>query len=788
MDNWSTDKEFLETFRAEAEEHLGNLNEGLMELENSPGSEDLIKKLFREAHTLKGSAGMMGFTSIRDLAHHAEDILSAVQKGQTELTKEVTDLLLESLDRIEELLPVAGETSVEADVSDLIKKLDDVECSEAPPAAGKTSPEGPASVEPQAEEKEPETPPEATVVENPPKLESVPDIAAGNNGKQEPEEPLAPPKTTAKPQRPQQQKRSDPTIRVNIERLDKLLNLMGEVLVNQLDTEGQVDHLSDIHIQTRDLKDAFGKIIREVEDLKKEIDPDKIALLDQQLHQADENANAILEQLDRTASHLKENTSNRRIALDELQDRTLHVRMLPISTIFGLYPRVVRDAAGSCGKKVNLVIEGEKTELDKRILEQISDPLMHIIRNSVDHGIEVPSTRARDGKPEEGTVKLSATQRGDKVEITVEDDGGGIDPANLKRIAVAKGLAAVESDITDEEALDLIFQNGFSTATKVTSISGRGVGLDVVKNNIEKLEGTVAIDSTPGQGTRFTVSLPVSLAIFSGLLVECNDSKFVIPLASVQEMVSIKQEQIQTLGNHRGFLMRGYATPLVDLLEFLGNEVTEMEGDSINAVLVGSGKNRMALQVGRFHGEQDVVIKSLGSFLPRLPNIAGITILASGEAVVVLNINELITSIKSGTLRSSRKLQSVEKSVDVERKVRVLVVEDSLVVRELQRNILESAGYMVATAVDGEDALTHLAKDEIDCIVTDIEMPRMNGFELTSAVRKNEVTKDTPVIMVSSLSNEDDKQRGIDVGANAYVVKGTFDQHNLLSTIERLVA
>jgi len=793
VDNWSTDKEFLETFRAEAEEHLRNLNEGLLELESSPGSDDLVKKLFREAHTLKGSAGMMGFTSIRDLAHHAEDILSAVQKGQTALTKEVADLLLESLDRIEELLPVAGEVDAEADVSDLIEKLDNVESSA--PAAGEAS---------GREEEQPAGPPELSVVEAEEATEKkqpgeeqvqeeearVPAPGAAQGG-----QPPAGRTATAASQKPvassaeSRAKRSDPTIRVNIERLDKLLNLMGEVQVNQLDTESQVNNLSEIHGQARELKDAFARIIREVEDLKKEIDPDKIATLDHHLHQADENTHEILEKLDRTASHIKENTSSRKIALDELQDRTLHVRMLPVSTIFGLYPRVVRDAAGSCGKKVRLEMEGEQTELDKRILEQISDPLMHIIRNSVDHGIELPSYRTQSGKPEEGVVRISAAQRGDKVEITVEDDGAGIDPAALKRTAVEKGLAVSVDEISDEEAFDLIFRNGFSTAREVTSISGRGVGLDVVKNNIEKLEGSVNIDSKPGTGTRFTVSLPVSLAIFAGLLVDCNGTKFVIPLASVQEMVSVRKSDIQTLGNHRGFIMRGDATPLVDLLDFLGGESNESDSDSIHAVVVGNGRSRMALQVERLLGEQEVVIKSLGSFLPRLRNIAGITILASGEAVVVLNVNELISSIKAGgETVALRAPKDSGNGKAVERRIRVLVVEDSLVVRELQRNILESAGYKVETAVDGEDALAHLSKDKIDCIVTDLEMPRMNGFELTSAVRKNEATKDTPVIMVSSLSNDEDKQRGMEVGANAYVVKGTFDQHNLLSTIERLVA
>lgn len=763
MDNWSTDKEFLDTFRAEAEEHLRNLNEGLMELENSPGSEDLIKRLFREAHTLKGSAGMMGFTSVRDLAHHIEDILSAVQKGQTQLTREVTDLLLESLDRIEELLPLSGASDSGAEVVSLIDKLDSVECKDSV-GSGKAAPS--LGFDPGSPEQSDPDP----VAVKPDPQESVPGPVTPGSG-------------------PRPQKASDPTIRVHIERLDKLLNLMGEVMVNQLDTESQVDNLGDIQNRICELQTTFAGISREVDDLKKDIDPGRIAVLDQQLHQAGENAQSVLKQLDSTASSLKVNTANRRIALDELQDSTLHVRMLPIASIFGLYPRVVRDAAGSCGKKVRLIVEGENTELDKRILEQVSDPLIHIIRNSVDHGIELPSHRVQAGKPEEGTVRLSAAQRGDKVEITVEDDGAGIDPAKLRQSGIAQGVISPDDEITDEEALELIFRNGFTTASQVTSISGRGVGLDVVRTNIEKLEGSVRIDSVPGEGTRLTVSLPATLAIFAGLLIACNQAMFVIPLSSVQEMVSIKRGDIQTLGNQRVFILRGNATPLIDLLDFLGNEVTEAKSGNVNAVVVGDGRNQIALEVGSFLGEQEVVIKSLGTFLPRLPNIAGITILADGEAVVVLNVIELITSIRSGSKRSSPNPRTTAGFDDLPVRIaRVLIVEDSLVVRELQRNILESAGYKVVTAVDGEDALSQLSRNEIDCIVTDIEMPRMNGFDLVTAVRKNEATSDTPVIIVSSLNNEDDKKRGMGVGADAYVIKGTFDQQNLLTTIERLVA
>lgn len=746
MDNWSIDKEFLQTFRAEAEERLRNLGEGLMALENSPGDEELLKKLFREAHTLKGASGMMGFDAIRELAHRSEDILSSVQKGQVQLEKPVTDLLLETLDRIEEMLPDTETGQVpESDITSLMERLIKVggtEISDAPHETKK-----PVPVEAK------DDPPVEQASKSAPRIHCA-----------------------------------ESTIRVQIERLDKLLNLMGEIIVNQIDSEGQIHELASLQQEARELREVFVSLVRSAEDLKQDAGPDQIAFLSQKLAQAEARAEAVTGGIDAAASHFKENTTSRGLALDELQDRTLHVRMLPLANIFGIYPRVVRDVSSSSGKLVKLETEGEETELDKRILEQISDPLMHIIRNCVDHGIEPPEARRAAGKPEQGTIRLAAFQRGDRVEIEIEDDGAGIDSAKVRETAVGKGLISSEDELTDEESIELIFQPGFSTAEAVTAISGRGVGLDVVKNNIEKLEGSVFVDSHPGEGTRFTVSLPVTLAVIKGLLVESNQARFVIPLASVKEMVAVPEKEILSLGSHRGFLMRESAIPIIDLLEYLGGGTTEKLGDKTHVVVVEVGKFRLGLEVSRLLGEQEVVIKPLGEFLGRLPNVAGVTILGSGEAVVVLNINQLARKVKEGT-RMEVKTDGLKETKPVtESRKKVLVVEDSLVVRELQRNILEAAGYEVDTAVNGEDALTHLSQKTADCVVTDIEMPRMNGFELTSSIRKSEELKDIPVIMVTSRNRDDDRKRGIEVGANAYVIKGTFDQQKLLNTIERLVA
>ena len=758
MDNLQFDEEFIATFRAEANERLANLSEGLLSFENKVPDEESIKSLFREAHTLKGSAGMMGLEPIKRLAHRIEDILGSVQKGQLKLGQGLTDLLLETIDRIESLLPDGSAAMVaDDDISDLMERLGN-SCKDGDGGAGD---DDGAKAEPEDE---------AASDKKPAKRVSRPPVAKKKQ---------APPDSV--------RKKPDPTIRVNIDKLDKLLNLMGEILVNQIGTEGQVNDLSQLRGKSRELKDLFDAVAEHVRTMRESISSDEIDSLTQKLNKAGETAADMVSSLDQAATGLKESTATHKLALKELHDSTLNVRMLPLATIFSLYPRVVRDAATSCGKQAKLKISGEKTELDKRILEQISDPLLHIIRNCVDHGIEIPSERIAAGKPEKGVVKLSAEQRGNVVDICIEDDGAGIDPEKVKAAAVAQGLVAEEDDMGIDDAVSLLFKPGFSTVEKVTDISGRGVGMDVVKNNIEKLDGSISVESVPGEGTKITVSMPITLVLITGLLVEAGGAKYVVPVSSVQEMVALDVEDIQSLGNHSGFLIRDSAVPLLDLFEAIGGNPVEHNDDKINVIVVRSGRQWLGLEVDALIGEKEIVVKPLSAFMAQHPFVSGVAILASGEIVVVLNVYEMLNSLEQGNGVSVAGQNLNIESRPADRKA-VLVVEDSLVVRELQKNILEAAGYDVNTAVDGNDALLRLEKHPIDCVVTDIEMPGMDGFDLTAAIRNNEQYQSMPVVMVTSLNSEDDKKRGIEVGADAYVIKGSFDQQNLLDTIERLVA
>ncbi len=788
MNSWTDDNEFIQTFRAEALERLQTLSSGLMALEAAPGNQELLKKLFREAHTLKGSAGMMGLEAIRELAHRVESILETVQKGQVQMGGEVADLLLESLDRIEELLPGEGlnAPAASADVSGLLGRLTEIGAAPggnpAVAAAGKEDgevqkkDEAAAAPKPDAEEGRrralgrPELMVAGTGAAPPPPESGTAKALAGLQ--------------VAKAAAPATQ--SESTIRVSINKLDNLLNRMGEILVNQAGAEDRSREFSGIYKQTAELQSAFAALSRRL--AKKSAaggqPPDQIR---QQVNRIESEFDAAVTRLGAAAAGLKENTVARRVALDDLQERAMRVRMLPLSSIFAIYPRVVRDAAGACGKKVSLEIAGEKTEMDKRILEQIADPLMHIIRNSVDHGIELPVDRAAQGKPEQGLIRLSAAQRGDRVEIEIADDGAGINPEKIKATAVRKGLLERGREISSEDALRLIFRPGFSTAESVTTLSGRGVGLDVVKNNIEEIEGSVLVESAPGAGARFLVSLPVTLAVIDGMLVETGGRRFILPLASIQELVAVREQDLQSLGNHPGFLLRGSAIPLVDLTQFLGGETAARSGGRIQVVVAAAEGFLLGFEVEKLVGQQEIVVKPLGGFLPRMPYVAGVTIMGDGEAVLVLNASAMVRDVKDG--KQGPRPAERETGADVSAaRPAVLVVEDSLVVRELERNILEMAGFEVRTAVDGNDALARLLERPVDCIVTDVEMPGMDGVSLTAAIRRNNETMDIPIVMVTSRHSDEDRRRGVEAGANAYVAKGSFDQQNLLDTVKRLVA
>lgn len=469
----------------------------------------------------------------------------------------------------------------------------------------------------------------------------------------------------------------------------------------------------------------------------------------------------------------------------------MELRMLPVSTVFNTFPRAMRDLARQYKKDVELFIEGGDTELDKKVLEEINDPLVHIMRNAVDHGIEPAAERVAAGKPAKGTIKLSARQEGDHIVIEVSDDGAGIDPARVKAAAIRKGYLT-ESEaksMSDREARYLIFEKGFSTAAIITEISGRGVGMDVVREFVvERLKGSLDVDSELGQGTRFRLTIPLTLAIIRALLLRVSGQTFALPTASVEETARVEPSEIIKVEGHEVIRRQRRTIPLVPLRDVLGLDAIEndAEGGKIPVATLAFSGHRLGLIVDAFVGEQQIVIKTLGTHLKRVDNVAGVTILGAGEVVPILNVPDLMTSGRQLTgARMRRTGQVKEKQAGPSK---ILICEDSFTTRELERSIFEAAGYDVETATDGAMGLARLREGlNPDAVVTDVQMPNMTGFELTKAIKSDETLAHIPVIIVTSLERDEEKAEGINAGADAYITKSVFNQDTLLETVERLI-
>ncbi|MGH8863600.1 MAG: hybrid sensor histidine kinase/response regulator, partial [Burkholderiales bacterium] len=474
--------------------------------------------------------------------------------------------------------------------------------------------------------------------------------------------------------------------------------------------------------------------------------------------------------------------------VDGLLEDMKKVLMLPISSALEMFPKMVRDLSRDKGKDVKLVVAGGEIEIDRRILEEVRDPLVHLIRNCIDHGVETPEVRQGANKPPQGTVTLAMTQRnGNKIEILVSDDGAGIDLSKVREAARKLGLVAPE-DANRPALLPLVFQSGVSTAPIITDLSGRGLGLAIVREKVEKLGGIVSVETDPGRGTSFHIVLPLTLATFRGVHVRVNDQQFVLPSTHVEQGVRLKREVIKTVENRETIPWKGEAVALVRLADVLELPRMRAEGaanDIVQAIILGSASQRIAFGVDEILSEQEVLVKPLGKQLSRVRNIAGATVLGTGKAVPILNVADLLRSAVK-IAAAPMAIRGDKQEVVVETKS-ILVVEDSITSRALLQSILESAGYKVVTAVDGIDGLTRLKTEHLDLVVSDVEMPRMNGFDLTVKIRADKALAQLPVILVTALESREHRELGVDAGANAYIVKSSFDQSDLLETVRRLV-
>ncbi len=773
-------QEILQDFLIESFELVEKLDEDLVELENHPEDLELLNGIFRVAHTVKGASSFLNFDVLTHLTHHMEDVLNKARHGDLLITPDIMDVVLESIDLMKALLQTIRDTSADAgiDVSACVTRLDKI-------AGGDGDVDTTVVVEEVATAQEDDIDydnmsPDDLEAEIEKLLQERQDedkakrqakIAAGEEVLAAPPEPIedepaaskAEPTPAPVPVAPtptpvavkeEEAKAAAPTkrvpaaveqtIRVDVKRLDHLMNLIGELVL------------------------AKNRLIKINDDVEERYEGEEF-----------------LEELNQVVSIVS-------LVTTDLQIAVMKTRMLPIGKVFNKFPRMIRDLSRELNKKIDLVLGGEDTELDKSIVEEIGDPLVHIIRNSCDHGVETPDIRLAQGKDETGTIGLKAYNEGNQIVIQIDDDGKGLDAQMLKNKSVEKGIITEKEadNMSDKEAFTLIFKPGFSTAASVTSVSGRGVGMDVVKTNIEKLNGLIDIDSEMGVGTSMKLKIPLTLAIIQALLVGVQEEYYAIPLASVLETVRISKEEIYTVEGRSVMRLREEVLSLVHIGDIFEVERILDANEHAYVVVLGLGTSKIGLIVDTLVGQEEIVIKSLGDYLKGIEGVAGATIRGDGGVTLIVDVVALMSmarDVKSTALSAdSTKVVSHEKTQASD--YTIMIVDDSKTDRTIMRKALEPLGVTLVEASDGHEALNILKSGDhnFDAMLVDIEMPRMDGYTLATEIKKYNKYKNLPLIAVTSRTGKSDRMRGVESGMIEYITK-PYSADYLSSVVQRNV-
>jgi two-component system chemotaxis sensor kinase CheA len=784
---------FYNQFREETTENVRILSDGLLALESTADPTDAdaraqVDAMFRAVHTIKGSARMLGFAELGRLAHTMEDVLGAVRAGQFALDKALTTHLLKSSDALLDLTTSAIDgTPATADVEALVSVLRDV--MPAPVEAPVAEPDAaadPADAAPA--EQINGAPAAASPAYAPPAADVASPPGDGPNGTEQPAAtataPPAPPPDAAGSSTFRARAVNRQTVRVRTDRLDRLINLTGELVIGQQTLHMHSQMLRELAALTQQQERLLLAMNQELRQQHRHHQQN--GELDQHINMLLNTSDQIHQLLRNEVEEFAQYVNQNHALVDHLEQEVISTRLLPISNLFATLPRAVRELSDTTGKDIHLSLYGEATELDRKLLEALSDPLIHLVRNAIDHGIEVPEERVAAGKSGQGSLEVRAEAAGGEVRITIRDDGRGIEPQRIRDAAVKKGLMSAEKValLNDQEALDLIFLPGFTTAPILTDLSGRGVGMDVVRTNIGELNGQVQLESQPGEGTTVTLLLPFTLVTTRILLVRVGEQRFAVPASGCQGVIWVDQERLHTIEG-RAVIRYGERTvPVMRLADLLDVEAEPafLHEERMPAILLGSDKRLLSLLVDRVLDEREAVVKPIGPLLEFQRRYSGAIQLGNGQLVLMLNPVTLAHAARGVTLASS-----VDTAGDSKKQHRLLISDDSFTTRELMRSILHSAGYDVTTAVDGMDALDKLQAQSYDLVVSDVEMPRLNGFELTESIRQQLGLTDLPVIIVTSLASDEHKRRGMEAGAQAYIVKSQFNQDNLLDAIQQLL-
>ncbi|MFP6213738.1 chemotaxis histidine kinase/response regulator CheAY2 [Helicobacter pylori] len=791
-------QEIMEDFLIEAFEMNEQLDQDLVELEHNPEDLDLLNRIFRVAHTIKGSSSFLNLNILTHLTHNMEDVLNRARKGEIKITPDIMDVVLCSIDLMKTLLVTIRDTGSdtnngkENEIEEAVKQLQAITSQNLEGAKERTKEAPQKENKEEAKEEIKENKAKAPTAENPASdnpLADEPDLDYANMSaeeveaeierllnkrqeadkerraqkKQEAKQEVTPTKEPSKTETPKAPKTEtkaktkadteenkapsigvEQTVRVDVRRLDHLMNLIGELVLGK------------------------NRLIRIYSDVEERYDGEKF-----------------LEELNQVVSSISAVTT-------DLQLAVMKTRMQPVGKVFNKFPRMVRDLSRELGKSIELIIEGEETELDKSIVEEIGDPLIHIIRNSCDHGIEPLEERRRLNKPETGKVQLSAYNEGNHIVIKISDDGKGLDPVMLKEKAIEKGVIS-ERDaegMSDREAFNLIFKPGFSTAKVVSNVSGRGVGMDVVKTNIEKLNGIIEIDSEVGVGTTQKLKIPLTLAIIQALLVGVQEEYYAIPLSSVLETVRISQDEIYTVDGKSVLRLRDEVLSLVRLSDIFKVDAILESNSDVYVVIIGLADQKIGVIVDYLIGQEEVVIKSLGYYLKNTKGIAGATVRGDGKITLIVDVGAMMDMAKSIKVNITTLMNESEntKSKNSPSDYIVLAIDDSSTDRAIIRKCLKPLGITLLEATNGLEGLEMLKNgDKIpDAILVDIEMPKMDGYTFASEVRKYNKFKNLPLIAVTSRVTKTDRMRGVESGMTEYITK-PYSGEYLTTVVKRSI-
>ncbi|MEG4117891.1 hybrid sensor histidine kinase/response regulator [Microcoleus sp. N9_B4] len=828
------DRELRDVFKVASQEHLQKLDDGLLYLEQHPSDLAKLELLLRETHSLKGDAGMLGVKNVASLAHQMEHILGSVKRGETQLNSDISDRLSQGLDAMRKLVneAVTGEDSG-VNTFYILASMMGASSQPQPQAAASIVdpsssqvPEQPL-VEPQFTEpptQELETNVETSEAVNLEKnssflpLQSKPEFLLQAQNLLAPSGPATASASQSAVTASSTSSYRIETIRVATQNLDDLMTQAGELTVTKTRLGHRVAEIEQITTLWEEWSREYFVTSLTVD--RMQIDENgikangKFSHLQDYYQRTEERLERLGTLVNRLRNRVYEDTARLELITEALESGIRTLRLLPLSTIFNLFPRTVRDLAKREGKEVALVIEGGETTADKRILEEMKDPLMHMIRNAIDHGIETVDERKKIGKPPVATLRIKGYNIASNIIIEVADDGRGLNLESIKQTAVKRNICTLEqlAEMTDTQVQSLIFTPGFSTKKFVTEVSGRGVGLDVVRTNVEALKGSIQVESLPGKGCTLRLQISTSLATANVLIVIVEDIPYALPVEFVDTAQLVSQSEIFAIEGKETILSKGQPLSVAHLTDLLalnnrkgwqknrhlrqetGSEISrknqkyfqDSSSSKMPCIVLKVGEERLGLFVDALIDEQDVVMKPQSQLLKRVRNVSGATILATGEVCMVLNPHDLIKSVRQQV--SSRGVSGARSQLEnASRKQVLLLAEDSIATRTQEKRILEGAGYEVVTAVDGLDAFHKLKTRDFDAVISDIQMPNLDGLALTIKIRQQKEYSELPIILVTSLASDEDRKRGADAGANAYIPKGTFNQDVLVETLKRLV-